>query len=175
MLMCLITQPKGSEAQKGREGRFGKDNPFFGRKHSAESMKRKSETTRANGKLKGENNPNYGKKYTLERRQQISLARKGRKLTEEHKKKISLGGKGIPKSEEWKAKVSGKNNGWYGKGHLMSGNNSPSAKKCIHIKTGIKYNCLKVAYKELGISYNTQLAYMKPHHVRHKNRKFNYL
>lgn len=166
---------KCSDSQKGRPGRFGADNPFFGKKHTPESMAKKSETTIRNGKLKGKNNPNYGKPVSLERREHQRQFRLGKKHPEETKVKIRAWGKGRPKSQEWKDKNSGVNNWLYGNGHLISGDISPSAKKCVHISTGVEYGCLKSACKELGLSYNTELAYIKVHHKRHHNRKFNYL
>jgi hypothetical protein len=175
----VITQEhrdKLSKALKGKKGLFGKDNPFFGKKHTKESMIKKSETIIKKGiSFKGENNPNFGKKHSLEYKQKLRELRLGKKHSKETIEKIKQWGKGRPKSQEWKDKVSGKNNCWYGKGYLMSGEQNNNAKKCILIETGKEYNCLKSACKELNLSYNTQRAYIKPNHKRHQKRKFNYI
>ena len=164
-----------SNAQKGKIGRFGSDNPFYGKKHSKESLIKKSETTKRNGKLKGVNNPNYGKPMSDEQKQKIRMAHIGRKHTQESSEKKRAWAIGRPKTEEWKAKVRGDKNGMVKYGHLYMGDKSPTAKKCVLITTGETFGCLKSACATNGLSYNTELAYIKPHHPRHKNRKFNYL
>jgi len=69
------------------EGKFGPDNPNFGKKRTGEQRKRISESLKGDKHpmfgLRGENNPNFGKK-----------------LSEEHKAKLRG-----PKSEEHKIKL----------------------------------------------------------------------
>jgi hypothetical protein len=166
---------KLSKAIKGRPGKSGIENSFYGKTHTLETRAKMSASQIAGGKNKGVNNNNYGKKMSNERRKQMSEQRKGKKLSAEHKKKISEGGKGIPKSKEWREKVSGANNFWYGKGHLMSGSLNANAKSYIFIETGEIFKGLAEACEAKGLNYHTQRAYLSPHHVRHNRRKFNYI
>jgi len=174
----VITQEyrkKLSDSKKGKGARFGKDNHFYGKNQSKKSRAKMSNSQKETDKNKGENNFWYGKKMSEERKENLRIMKTGSKHSEETKKKIRSWGAGRPKSDEWKKKVSGKNNGWYGKGHLFSGSKNPRARKCILIETGEVFECLKEACKVNGLSYNTQLAYIKPKHKRHSNRKFNYI
>lgn len=159
--------------KKSAKRNFGEANHFFGKTHTEETRERISIALKATDKNKGINNSNYGKKLP---QWQVELIRKnntGRKHTEEAKIKIRAWGKGKPKSEEWKAKVSGSNCHFYGVHNVGSLNTT--AKKCQLIETGEIFGCLKEACQILGISYNTQLAYIKPYHVRHHKRKFNWI
>jgi hypothetical protein len=111
---------KMSEATKKRN-LYGERNPFFGKHHSLDSLKKMSEAKK--GKLlsektrkkmsesrKGKNNPMFGKK---------------RHLSEETRRKISEGNKGKILSEEARLNISkakrGRGNPQYGK----SGEKSP--------------------------------------------------
>lgn len=165
---------KLSKSMKGRRGKCGKENPFYGKKHSPESRKKISESLIKTEKNKGKNNCLFGKKMSEDRKREMSHRMRGRKLSEEHKKKISEGGKGILKTEEWKSKMRGSNNFFYGKGHLQSGDDNPRAKKCIFIETGEVFGSLKTGCEAKGLSYDTQRIYLNPNHKRHNNRKFNY-
>lgn len=71
---------------------------------------------------KGEKNPFYGKKHSAETKAKISTAKKGKKLSEEHKAKLSAAKKGEgnprygkPCSDETKAKLSTANKGYVAK------------------------------------------------------------
>lgn len=64
-------------------GKKGKDHPFYGQRHSAESRKKISEA------LSGDKHPFYGKPCSSERKANISESLKGRKLSETNKLKIS--------------------------------------------------------------------------------------
>ena len=105
-----------AQCEKMSEMFSGAGNPFYGKKHTAEtrqkiaehnkkrvvseetrqklSMSRKGkkrpvETCRKISAAKfGKKNPFYGKKHTAETRQKMSDALKGRTLSEEHRKKI---------------------------------------------------------------------------------------
>jgi hypothetical protein len=98
------TRKKMSESHKGK--RVGKDNPMFGKsswnkgkKMSAESRKKLSESCKGRipwnkGKkcpqLSGENNGMYAKKHTDEAKMEIAKKHKGMKASEETKKKMSI-------------------------------------------------------------------------------------
>lgn len=80
--------------------------------------------------FKGENNPFYGKKHTEETLKKLSAINKGkpstfkgRHHTEESKRKLSEAHTGLKFSEESKLKMSesrkGENNGFYGKHHTI--------------------------------------------------------
>jgi hypothetical protein len=166
---------KLSKAIKGRPGKFGEENPFYGKTHSPETRAKMRASQIATDKNKGVNNPNYGKKYSEERRKQMSEQRKGRKLSEEHKKKIGAASRGRERTEEWIEKISGPNNFWYGKGHLMRGSLHPSSKNYVFIETGEIFKGLEEACNAKGLNYHTQRAYLKTNHVRHHRRKFNYV
>lgn len=103
---------KLSESQKGRPGKAGKENNFYGRKHTKESMAKRLETLKKNGTLcVGEKNPWYKKPMHPSPKAALDKYRASHKRhTEEHKAKISAGGKGIKKTEEWKAKRRGNGN-----------------------------------------------------------------
>ena len=57
----------------------GKNNPFYGKKHSAETRKKMKQN---HADVRGENNPNYGKKFSKEHRKKISESRKGKYIGE---------------------------------------------------------------------------------------------
>lgn len=59
----------------------GKNNPFYGRKHSAESRK-KMKQNHAN--MNGKNNPNYRRKFSEEHKRKISESKKGKHIGENH-------------------------------------------------------------------------------------------
>ena len=56
------------------KARFSKENnPMFGKKHSAESIRKMSEVKLARA-LRGKDSPNFGKKFTAERKQKLKDA-----------------------------------------------------------------------------------------------------
>ena len=166
---------KLSASLKGKNKRFGEKNHFYGKSHTLEARQKISASLKKSDKNKGVNNPNYGKRLSEEQRKKMSIMRTGTKHSEESKMKIREWGRGRPKSEEWKLKISGKNNWMYGNGSIQAGEKNHKARRCVFIKTGEIFNCLKTGCNKKKVSYNTELAYIKPHHIRHKNRKFNYL
>ena len=99
-------------------GKFGKDNPNFGKKRTSEQCKRISDSLLGDkhpmfGKF-GKDNPNFGKKRTEEQKQKLKKPK-----SEEHKRKLKK-----PKSEEHKHKLreafskidrTGENNSCFGK------------------------------------------------------------
>jgi hypothetical protein len=99
-----------------RESLSGKNNPFYGKKHTEEMVKFFSESQ------KGENHHNYGKSLSAEHRKKISDAHRGKRkpmLTDEHKEKLRQSSTGRKHTEETKLKMSllnsGENNHNYGK------------------------------------------------------------
>ena len=53
----------------------GKNNPFYGRKHSPETRKKMRQN---HADIRGKNNPNYGRKFSEEYRKKLSESRKGK-------------------------------------------------------------------------------------------------
>ena len=74
----------------GRYIFYGKDNGFYGKKHTEETKREIGR--KASERYQGENNPFYGKKHTEESKRKMSKSLQGV-------------GKGIPKSEEHKEKM----------------------------------------------------------------------
>ena len=110
------TKRKHSEVKKGEKhycyGKFGKNHPRYGIKHSEET---KSKISKAN---KGENHPNYGKTHSEETKRKQSEVKKGKKHSIETKRNLS-------------EKVRGKNNHAYGKRWWNDGNgNTKFSKEC---------------------------------------------
>ena len=113
------TRKKMSVIMKGKNNPmcgvhlYGKDNPFYGKKHSKETLKKISKS------LTGKNNPMYGKHHSEETKKKIRDAVIGRKMSEETKRKISEANKGHKVSEETRKKLSerqiGEKNHMYGK------------------------------------------------------------
>jgi len=125
------TKRKISEKMKGE------NNPFYGKKHSEEDvkkmrknhsggtpigfkhtdeMRRKLSEVKKGKKMDEEtkkkiSKANKGKCISEKQRKQISEARKGMKFTEEHRKKIGESKRGIKLTEEHKRKISKGNKG----------------------------------------------------------------
>ena len=140
-----ITRKKNSESHKGLC--VGKANPFFGKHHSEETLKKISEAN------KGRTAPNKGKHHSEETRKKISEAVKGRTapnkgkpMSEEQKRKLSEANKGRTSifkgqhhSEESRKKMSeahrgrqcGKDNPFFGKHH-----SEESRRKMSEVKSG---------------------------------------
>lgn len=122
-------QPTIETRKKISESKKGKNNPFYGRKHSDETKKKISEYRK-------------GKKLFDETKKKMSEYHKGKKLSDETKKKISESLKGRKHSDEAKKKISkskkgkyiGENNPFYEKKHSIKSRKkiSESRKgKCI--------------------------------------------
>ena len=96
---------KISKSKKGENnyfyGKYGKDNPNYGRHHTEEAKKKMSESHK---NYRGENHPMYGKHHSEETKKKMSDIRKGENHTFY----------GI-KRPEHSEKMSGKNNPMYGK------------------------------------------------------------
>jgi group I intron endonuclease len=84
-----LTVEHRSNISKALKGRYvGKDNPWYGRKHSEESKLKMSKSR------SGSNNHFYGEHLSKEHRRKISESNKGREFSEEHRRNISKGKKG---------------------------------------------------------------------------------
>ena len=111
---------EGGDGQTS-ESMQGKNNPMYGKKHSAESIQKMSgENNSMYGKT-GESNPFYNKKHSLESREKMSESTKGEnhpmygKKGENHP---NYGKKHSAKSiQKMSAAQSGRNNGMYGRKH----------------------------------------------------------
>ena len=91
----------------------GENNPFYGKHHSDETLRKISEShknmsdetlRKISEANKGENNPFYGKHHSEETRRKISEAHKGKHLSDETKRKMSEAHKNM--SDETKRKIS---------------------------------------------------------------------
>ena len=89
-----------SEDGFGISAQYGKDNPFYGKKHSKEALKIIGE--KSSERNMGVGNPMYGKSHSKEVREKISKNRKG--IT-----------KGVPKSKEQREKMSIARKKWWAK------------------------------------------------------------
>lgn len=117
----------------------GENNPFFGRSHSEESIRKMSAAK--SGKCKGEANYFFGKDHSGE-----NNGFYGHKHSEESKRKMS-----VAKSEMYK----GTNNPFYGKTHTAEAkakmaNNGLHAqhKVVICLETGVKYRSISEAARQ---------------------------
>ena len=92
-----------SEARKGRQQ--GENHPMFGKKHSAKTLRKMSETKKGkkfsekhrlkiSEAQKGEKNPNFGKTPSAETRHKMSEAHKGQTKSAETRRKMSESRKG---------------------------------------------------------------------------------
>lgn len=91
----------GYNITHGGESLYGEENPFYGKKHSDETIRKLSENAK---KRIGELNPFYGKTHSDESKEKISKANSGNKWTQEMK-------------ENFSKKRTGENNSFYGKHH----------------------------------------------------------
>ena len=82
------------------ESKKGEKNPFYGKKHTPEDIRKISEA------LQGEKHPQYGKTISEEHKLKLSKAHKGKTVSEETRKK--LGEKSRNASEETRKKRSEK-------------------------------------------------------------------
>lgn len=81
----------------------GKDNPFFGKRHTLATKAKISKKMKERGFV-GENNPFFGKKHTPETKQRLSLLSKRPKHSQE-------------KKEYWSKNRREEKNGFFGKTH----------------------------------------------------------
>ena len=145
----IIPKADRSEAsektrKKISEAVSGKNNPFYGRRHSEETREKISEAN------SGKDAPFYGKHHSKEVRQRISEAHQGRECTEEHKKKISESLKGHKPSEKTKEKLS----------EVKKGEKNPSSKLTrktvkvvLHLLEGGHFT-----HKEIGKMYGVSTS-----------------
>lgn len=107
--LCCITSLRCRKCQDKKHSRdmLGNKNPFFGKKHSIETLKFLKERP----KLTGKNHPLFGKHLSDEAKRKISIAKTGKVLSEETRQKMSKAKKGL---------FSGKKNPMFGKRGKLS-------------------------------------------------------
>lgn len=144
-IKAALWKKRQSKAQKGRSKNTGRDNPFYGKKHSKEIKKKISRSS------KGENNPMYGKRRPQDVKDAVSKAHKGKpspfkgkhhsKKTKEVMSERSKGNKyrlGKNHTEETKEKIS-----IITRQRTPKGKNHPRWKggneRCIRLYSGIGY------------------------------------
>lgn len=134
----FIQQETNYNVRTGGAGNVGKNNPFYGKKHSEEHKLFLSKL-------------HTGKIFSEESKQKLRESKVGFVFTEEHKNKISIAN-------------SGENHGMYGKTHSdearrkmsdrklgqMVGKNNPAAKSVV--VDGIAYDTLTAASQATGLS-----------------------
>jgi group I intron endonuclease len=140
------SKAKISSSNKGREGKFGKDNPNYGKKHSEESLLKMSKIK--TGKIRTESSKkkqseNLIKQYLLGKEHPL----KGKKLTDLERRIISDNTKG------------GKN---------------PRAREVIDVESGIVYSCIKEAAEAFGIEPNNLRRYLNPNSSRKNKTNLKY-
>jgi group I intron endonuclease len=106
---------------------------FYGKSHSNETKEKTSNTMQ--GKHVGEKNPFYGKKHSLETLKKISPL--GRNHSDDTKEKMSESASNLDRSE-YKLK----------------------RKKVLHIESGVVYNSIYMAAKDLGMCRSTIRKYI---------------
>lgn len=99
---CINCRYKGKRNGMYNKGYLfnGKNNPFYGKKHSEESKRKISE------KVSGLNNPFYGKHHTEKTKEKLRCIDKSYMKTETYKKNMSNIVKGRKHSDEVKHKIS---------------------------------------------------------------------
>jgi hypothetical protein len=156
------TRKKRSEAQLGRlnhmYGKFGKDNPNYGKQKHSDEQKQKWSLERR-GTQVGENNPFYGKKHTDE---QIEKWKSDERRTHKGESNGMYGKTGELATCYGRVgdlhPMFGKESAFKGKKHSEESRkkqieNSASAKVVLDIETGIYYNSIKEASKYCRLSY----------------------
>lgn len=141
---------KMSISRKGK--RIGKENSFYGRKHTEESIRKANEAKAKKQAEISKKLSEYSKNRTTEHRKNISIANTGHVHSEERKRRIG-------------DSVRGEKNGFYGKKHseitreLMSKNSrrlskgdNPKAKKVKNINTGMVHLSIIEASDYYGFS-----------------------
>jgi len=133
----IVTEETKKKMSKNHADINGEKNPFFGKRHTPEALKKMSENRKGKnagekhhyfGKHRSEevkrkiSDKNKGQQHSEEAKKKISEFQKGKIVTKETKKKMSAAQKGHPVSDETKRKqsenhtdVCGKNNPMYGK------------------------------------------------------------
>lgn len=93
----FITREAKEKMRAAKIGLYeGKDNPFYGKKHSEETKAKISENRK--GKCTGKNHPMYGKTPSEKTLQAIKAANTGRRRTEEEKRHLRELNKGSKSS-----------------------------------------------------------------------------
>ena len=143
-------------AEKLKETMKGKNNPFYGKHHTKETIEKMrnvklgKKLTEEHKKKISEHNtrPFLGKHHTKETIEKMRNAKLGKKLTEEHKKKVGLAGLGRKVSEDTKRKISEthKKNGTY------------NSKPVLCIELNKRYKCIQEAARDFNIS-NDRIRY----------------
>lgn len=158
------TRARMSAARKGKC--VGKDNPFYGKKHTEESKRKMRENHRdihgeknpnrgrvftpeqrkaISDRMSGENHPCWGKHLSPETRAKISAANRGKRLSEESIRKMAETKRGRKLSLEHRAKLSE-----IRKGTSVGGEN-PQAKRVVCVETGEVFETIKEAAEFVGV------------------------
>lgn len=139
--------------EKIKENLKGKKNPFYGKKHSAETIKKIKLTFKKN--YKKENHPFYEKTHTDVTKNKIRKSKIGQKHTMETKIKMSESHKGIIFSEKHRENLS----------------KSMSHKYMIYFDNGtnISVNGLQKFARENGYSQGNLWGIMNGSRKKHKN------
>lgn len=155
----LVSKEVGEAISKAVSGkRTGKNNSFYGKKHSQESKDKMGEIR--SRMFLGSGNPNYGNKWTDEQKESMRIKQKAlkREYTPEQRKKRSdsaklrimrdgCHNKGRKASEETKLKF-----------RMRIGELNPASKIFVNVQNGIFYFGMKDAAQSLGMS-RTKLKY----------------
>lgn len=165
----LIEKAKKPEYINGMTGRVGEKNPFFGKKHSKETIEKilknrkwykpsKETIEKISIANSGENNPFFGKKHTKESLSKISDTHKGKVISKEQRLKISIANKGKVRSELNKERY-----------RLSCANK----KRVIDNSTGLIYISAAEVSRQFNINYSTLAG--KLNGSKNNNTNFRYL
>ena len=186
--VCEETRRRLSLALKGKFA--GENNPFFGQKHTPESLEKMRKPRQS---ICGQNNPNYGGGFSEEHRRKLSAAKsgenhpwygkhlpeetrrkigeksRGRKLSPEARAKISAAKLGTKASEETKQKLS-----LIRKGKRM-GSKNPSARAVICVETGEIFGTIKEAAEHIGVWPDTLNRHLLGKQTTCRDKHWRYL
>lgn len=130
--------------QKLSEARKGEKHPMYGKHHSEETRKKISEANKNPSEeiRKRKSEARKGKHLSEEHRRKLIESRKGKHHSKETRKKMSEARKGITLSGEHRRKLS----------EAKRGEKHPRSRKVLCIETGIIYNTITEASRELNLN-----------------------
>ena len=163
----IVSEETRQRLSESLRGKFaGEKNPFYGKTHTEESLRKMRENHRY---MCGENNPNYGRCFSEEHRRKLSGSHSGERhpcygkhLSPETRAKISAANKGRVMSEDSLRRMAETKRGKkLSKEHcnklseahkgLFVGGKNPMARAVVCIETGETYPTITEAAVAIGV------------------------